>query len=615
MNTIIRTIDSENNTLDTEATVTPIAPIQDNENKNFDGWNYYNYGFEYNENNEYNQFNQFNQFSTSNAGDEFGGFGASDEFDDEFGVLDDWDFDDDNNNDNEVVVRVHELPQMDNTRWFKHIKLYPLNLAEMQYFITQMDTLHLFKEMDILSVENFSAERLDAMFLILKLINLESVAFCEHVIRNFFEKSFNKIFYFMTGNKSYNEIYFEPRCVRAFMDEFYMDMSIFMIRFLTVYRKKIAIGNENIYDNINYITKRMISFINNLLKSECYETVLKEFRIPHDEDFFETHTATFMEITTDITEYVKTTTNQTITKLRKITKYFINNTVRDEDILNMIAILSNIDALSTKKSDAIDNFSNLMTFNMTKEEISKEKIIKIWQYDNFLYTLEHKNSLEKYTISIYDFGGVNFYHNRKRIAIKKAEEYGMKLYPENEINDILMLFVYHKIVDSVDILISLLINLMETGRFEPGIFSQYDDSDLETSYMLISMSNDIINTYDSFLDELVLTRKLNRIYPIEFVLRLISRILNVDIKFYNESMERTNIDNSVYKVYYAPIIIYQLGDSKYYLMHSNLEEFSPISNDFNDDYMSLYESTDQSTNEPTNEFTNDNFDSQIAAEA
>ena len=565
METIIKAIDSENNIMEVNANISNSEKINGIESS------------------------QANSDDVDDV-DDFDDFDDVDDFDDI--DLYDWGGDD--------KFRDNELPNMADTNWFQTIGLYPLNLSEMEYFVEQLDVMHLFKEMCIDDIPKFSGKKLDIMYLLLKCENVEAVFFCEYVIRNFFEKSFNKVFH---ENIMPKISYPEKRSVDVFLDEFYVDISTLMLRFLTIYRKyifrmdkimeepsqpnssevadqkEITPYEENPDEAIAYIKKRIVRYCYNLLNSSYYEKILRKFKIEMDDDFFKNNKYVFHKIALSVIKYTISVKCE-YDNLKMFITEFIKNEKSDDELLNLIVSNYNITELNNAPSDAIDHFTDLMSYNMSQKEISKEKILRMWQYDNFLYTYQHKHLSKKYAFWRYEetFNWREYYENKKKKATNKANEIGMVLYPDNSMGDILEPFIKHCLVDCSKTLIGLLVDIMESSRSEPGIFSKYDDIDLETSFMLVSLSNDINTTYDSFLNDLKCKQKLIGVYPIEFVLRLISRLLNVQILFYRESMECTNIDNSLYKIYPVPIIIYQLDDMKYYLMHGVQDKFEPLGN-------------------------------------
>src|ERR1700722_8934208 len=91
--------------------------------------------------------------------------------------------------------RVIELDNIQHIVWSKDLEMYPVNISEMDYFICQMDLQNVFKKFDVDDVVSLTPTRLDVLFLLLKVINLETVKYCEHVIRNFFVKEFDQLFF------------------------------------------------------------------------------------------------------------------------------------------------------------------------------------------------------------------------------------------------------------------------------------------------------------------------------------------------------------------------------------------------------------------------------------
>jgi len=482
--------------------------------------------------------------------------------------------------------RTEELDNMKKTELFKDIGLYPVNIAEMDYLVEQLDILKIFPALsfDIDTVLKLTPKRLDAFFLILKKINLETIKYCEHIIRTYFEKEFCHLFLSQIIIK-YNKIISAP--VTAFLEEFLADMGNFFIRFLSIFQKIInKPDNEdaNLHNSVSIITQKMTRYCFRLLKSQYYKEILETFDITVDKNFFVENNTIFENMTKQIIAYTNSNMESILNNIKLLATIFMDNNTTDDDLLLLISSYYNIRELVDCPSDAIDHFNILVSDNMSPKEIEGEKIIELYEYDNFLYTYEHKQRNKKYAFWLHNGNTITsnynqsnqHYINRKANAEKEMDKLGMVLYPEKAFNDILETFVHYKLVNSTEDLIQLIIATMEAFKNEPGIFNKYDETDLETSFLLMAISNDIDKTYDSFLIELKTKLQLPNEYPIEFVLRIISRVLGVIIKFYDRSHSCVNIDNIIYQKYISPIIIYQSSFYEYYIPIPKGSSFNDI---------------------------------------
>ena len=484
--------------------------------------------------------------------------------------------------------RVYELDNIYKTQLFKEIGIYPVNVSEMEYFIDSMDIINVFIDLDTVDTKTFSPKKLDSLYIILKYVNLSVIGFCEYVIRNFIEKDFNNLFFSyvmpMTDPVSDDKM----SSIMAFLEEFYIDTSNFLVRFLKTFSNHTSNYSHETNPSdpqvVNSTTKRFTRYINRLLNSEYYDDVLTKFKISFPEEFFWTHFLIFEQIIKKISEYANTTTKPTMDKINMAVTMFHDFNISDDELYTFLENNIDINKLVATDSDAICSFTISMMDKMSPEDVERLKPPQIFEYDNFLYSIDRKldNKIHSFWLDPTLDTSINFStawttynHNNKNNAKIRVESMGFALYPEKSMHDILMPFVMHNFIKSVPDLIKLIVATMESKN-EPGIFNKYDSIDLETAFMLVAMSNEINTTYDAFLLELHEKLSLPTEYPIEFVLRLVSRILNIVIKFYDKNMVCTEFDNTLYQLYNKPVNIFQLNFMEYYLLQSKTEPFIPI---------------------------------------
>ena len=114
----------------------------------------------------------------------------------------------------------------------------------------------------------------------------------------------------------------------------------------------------------------------------------------------------------------------------------------------------------------------------------------------------------------------------------------------------------------------LIADAMTTERNTMGFFNKYDEIDLETPYTLLAVNMDKdLMSYDEFVNHLFIKNKLPFYYPVEFILRILSRILNVVIHFCYDDFHKMHIDNTIELNPYD-IYIYQTTASSYYIIET-----------------------------------------------
>ncbi|AYV85393.1 MAG: putative orfan [Satyrvirus sp.] len=509
------------------------------------------------------------------------------------------------------------LESMEKTFWFKNMaeilfdkndvekicekrKLYPKNWDEMLFFIRQMDILNAFGKKNLKKlVMNASPTRLDALYLVLRMINGETIKFCEKCISEFMIDEYDAFFNCMIDSLSdYNN----KNTINAFLEEYCVDMAKMVIYFLTKYNMHPDDPIDNMDDEkknvlferaINKFTNKLINHCYELITSDYYDKIIEEFRICFDEEVFEEKRDMFRLIVKKILDY-KYDVKSIFGTIELVVSKLLDVDVSDDELVTLINSKFNIDDQLRYSTDAMDYYISLLIKN--PKYIKKKPILGIEQYDNFLFDREHKEESSKHAFWLYydnDINcddldiGLNFDEKfdkyeqswrkkNKNKILNNAEKIGMKLYPTNGFGNILVTFIFHNLIKNVPEMIKLIISVMETSRNEPGIFNKYDETTLETSYNLITMTNDIKKSYDDFISELREKNDLPFDYPAEFILRLISRILNVDIRFYDMDMSSIFIYNSLYELYKDPIIIYHADFLEYYILHPKDKDFMPV---------------------------------------
>jgi len=88
-------------------------------------------------------------------------------------------------------------------------------------------------------------------------------------------------------------------------------------------------------------------------------------------------------------------------------------------------------------------------------------------------------------------------------------------------------------------------NIMAIERDTSAYTNKYEDMTLHDHFYLISVANDVEIQYDTFLNLILQKGKIPYEYPIEILLRILSRLYNVIIVLYSDTLMRILIDNAL----------------------------------------------------------------------
>lgn len=481
-------------------------------------------------------------------------------------------------------IRTIKIPAIAQTQYFSKLDVYPVNHVELDYFIEQLDLLKLFLEFDTENVDKYSAEKLDELYIILKLIEWRTVKFCEYMIREFFEPEFGSIF---REHLSMNSMYDNELSIGIFLEHFSTDIGVHVLKYLTMYLSDIQ---KDTTPDILY--KKLAGRLQHQCKKQAYEeyyaNIFMVFELEMDDDFFDANEKTFLYMAEKMAIYTKLN-SYIISDLAQLYKMFVDNTPHEtviQEISRQCSIcgLNDVNDLINAISDGTTIFMELIRNSDNEDKIVAEKVKPISSYPNFLYSeiVKTTNMMnvewccddDLYQFNPPTLASINSWaENEKKRVGTEVEKFGLTPYKES--NDILMAFVHHGFAPNSLDLINLIIYVMETFRDECGIYDKNSDNSLDMSYMLSAIGHDINESYDEFLMELY-SGKLPTFYPVEFILRILSRMLNVSIYFYDKQMQLIIIDNTMDSPYVYPVYICQTYILRYYLLHAMNEEFAPL---------------------------------------
>ena len=155
------------------------------------------------------------------------------------------------------------------------------------------------------------------------------------------------------------------------------------------------------------------------------------------------------------------------------------------------------------------------------------------------------------------------------LEILKSDRFELK-------SSILLPFVTHHFSSDTREIIELILLTLRFEKSTPGIINQFDTEDLESTYNLFSLVSDKPMKYDEFCEYLDRMKDLPYDYPVEIILRLLSRIFNVRIDFYQTNGELLHIDNTLNCTFDDTVKIYQVNELSFYTAKPIDIDFVPI---------------------------------------
>lgn len=178
------------------------------------------------------------------------------------------------------------LSNIESTTWMKSLDFYPKTSPQLDLLKSLLDKMDLFAKYDItnINVTNFSAIKLDVMYLILRIDDYVFKQYSNRVINDIFKKSLHDVF--PCTNLMAHDMFF---------DQLTQDLDVFV---LENYIDAIDVNQIR----IKRISKKFISCLKNLLDKPFYKKIVKKLNYNIDDDDFLVKHQRLFEIT--ITEYI-----------------------------------------------------------------------------------------------------------------------------------------------------------------------------------------------------------------------------------------------------------------------------------------------------------------------
>jgi hypothetical protein len=106
-------------------------------------------------------------------------------------------------------------------------------------------------------------------------------------------------------------------------------------------------------------------------------------------------------------------------------------------------------------------------------------------------------------------------------------------------------------------------HILFTEKNTIGYVNKYEYMSLFDYFVLVSIANDISSSYEKFMKEIGATYRIPFDYPMEIIMRILSRLYNVTIIFYTNKLTCMVIDNCL-EINSNNIAIYQYSPDAFY---------------------------------------------------
>lgn len=343
-------------------------------------------------------------------------------------------------------------------------------------------------------------------------------------------------------------------------DDLYDSDNIIFFEYIVQYIVENLLDSPNFYKFKNDILEKIKSDFQIVISNNIKGKILNYFLNVKNNTYIEKFFSEFYK-------YYISETKNIIIIVNKVLEICSKNIICDNDKLFLqIFIDNNLNLVPNFQTDII-----IQDYYMYVEDIEDEK------NDNNLREEDiNFNKIEIYSENKSHVDNIN----------QKLSSCGMKL-ENNKTNlwmhSILDCFIGKQLFSSKDDAINLIIYVFIVEKDTIGYINKYDISTLFDCYSMVAIANGINITYQEMIAYLQLRKRMPIEYPIEIILRIFSRILEIKIILYTSNLTKIEIDNSL-EPCKKEISIYQHSIDHYYniipISNENINE--ELYNDIND---------------------------------
>lgn len=444
-----------------------------------------------------------------------------------------------------------------NTIYLKSQKYYPTNVFELKFLINSLDILNYFDFVDFYTFD-FDEKKLDAIYVISQFINTYCIQLCENISKDIIKPIVENIFEI---NFKRNDL--SNYLVKKFLvslGNFLMSIIKSFIRCDFIDLNEAKIKNEKYKIFFHKKSEKLVRLVHIFFSDKNSIRICDEIKNQDSMNIiklFSDKTVVFNIIST-IVIFINNRASLTFKKLNMLLKNFNNGNLFKNNINDMLYTIEillerKISEFVYVQSDAVINY--ILNINPNKrmcEEVNRCDILRMSEYDNYIYSFEDKLSdSKKYcTESAYsddddfysddneydNYSDKSAYDNKQKIIDDFNTVCGMLLttrkfkVDKNVFNEFFKAFVlkkYYKNYTDMKLFLAYVLKKYRHSNFlyKNGIM-------LEEAFTLSCIQNNINMSYDELINKIV-SKEYTDLpqFMLDFIVNILSRMNNVVINF------------------------------------------------------------------------------------
>lgn len=366
---------------------------------------------------------------------------------------------------------------IESTRWIKNMQSVPKTVSHIDLLAFFLDKLDITNQYDISFVSGFDANRIDIFYGALRLINHYFCAYNEYCFSQIFEPYYQNAF-----GENYDLLY----------DQLIQDSEYFVSYMI----KKFALKLDHDILKMEYT-----NYLNSIIKFDYYQKFIS------------------MDNSVEKKLFRKKKINSLINNLITSSGKYLNDIYElSNDIIK--TIFSPITIESNKSIDKI--FASLINNNI--DEIIDSECIEIDMYYEELINENDDSCInENFKLN----RSMEFMNNHMQNNIIHSGYNIVNTYHSSDYTEsILAPFIFYNMAKSSNILINKILKIMKERKL------LVKNSNIELFYQMLNTNI----TYDDVIKYIDTTNKFPDNCPIEFIYRLLSNILDINIRLFDSTM-------------------------------------------------------------------------------
>ena len=426
-----------------------------------------------------------------------------------------------------VPTDSEKIVNIKNAEWLRTITHYPRTVEQMKMLVSVLDKVGITNKYDLSMTQSMNSENLNIFYAILRIVNKVFNGYLDYVVRKIFICGLKDLFV-CTDLVLYD----------LFFDQMTQDFYHFIPLMINLYPNK---------TDVLIIKKHFCDYLRTSFSKPFYEELITKLDYDITENFYVENNQFFLNMTQNFLEY----THQCLSETNESMDIFL------EEIFN-----------SDCSRETIDNILECLKQHIDLDNIFEESCVEIDIYSE----LKLNSEIDDLELSFSDF-----FCGQKNTDIL-LQNIGYHIYENNNKYkndmDIFQPFIDHNLISSKKDIIEMLLQILIKYRKESCIINTNHNITLRDYYQTQSMMD-----YNDFCLYIATNKKLPNMessHIMEFIMRIFSRLFNVEILLFCDDLAMIKIDNVVHKKYNEVINIYRSKDHIFYTLYSG-KIFKPIS--------------------------------------